>query len=169
MSTVDPITEISTQPLGYFCKCMHCFWKLLNFQIYDTENLSHWSTRQIHYREHWQCTAATLLKSSFNRLQPWPGGLSLEGKRVETSWVTELCSLSQKMYKYHVLLQWWQISSSVYSSLFRNLVGSQHSLQLEYTGLDLQDVSFKNSLHFLEMWQDFSWRYTTQKIEQAFK
>lgn len=87
MSTVDPITEISTQPLGYFSKCMHHFWKLLNFQIYDTENLSHWSTVQIHYGEGSQNTAATLLES-ISTCSALTWGSSPEGRKVLSHWTS---------------------------------------------------------------------------------
>lgn len=88
MSTVDAITEISTQPLGYFSKCMHHFWKLLNFQIYDTENLSHWSTVQIHYGEGSENTAAALLES-ISTCSALTWGSSPEGRRVLSHWTSQ--------------------------------------------------------------------------------
>lgn len=88
MSTVDAITEISTQPLGYFSKCMHHFWKLLNFQIYDTENLSHWSTVQIHYGAGSQNTAAALLES-ISTCSALTWGSSPEGRKVLSHWTSQ--------------------------------------------------------------------------------
>lgn len=138
---------------------MHCFWKLLNFQIYDTENLSHWSTRQIHYREHWQCTAATLLKSSLNRLQPWPGACLQKGQELRLLQPLNFAVWARKctnaMYCYSD-----GKAAVVYTAphletwLHLGILCSQR-------GLDLQDVSFKNSAHFLGVWQAFSCRQST--------
>lgn len=104
MTTLDLITKISTQPLGYFLR-VHA----LLLKAVELPDLWHWKPKPlIHCTDTLRMLA---VYSSFTEELFWHASAltwssSLEVRKVESSWVTELLCQKQKMYKYFILL--WQ-------------------------------------------------------------